>query len=583
MEIPTEPASRLTKLLVPTLKEAPAEAEVASHILMLRGGYLRKMGPGIFSLLPLGWRVMRKIERIVRQEMDRAGAQEVSLPAVLPAELWQQSGRSDGQAGERLRLEDRRGGGLLLGPGHEEAFVGLVRGDVRSYRQLPVCLYRVQAGWRDELRPWGGLLRSRDRLEMQACSFDASPEDAERTYRLTYQTYRRIFGRCGLVVRSVEAGGGARSHAFQALVEAADESLLACDGCSYAASADQARSRVEVWPEAGPEVPALARVVTPGKRTIEEVTAFLGVPAAALAKTLIYLSDGEPIAVLVRGDRKLNETKLRSALGARELVMATDRAVEEVTGAPVGFAGPVGLRVPIHCDEEVAALPQLVCGANAADLHHRHVVVGRDFRPTARGDYRYAAAGDRCSRCEGGRLGGLRGVEVGHLSSVGTAYSGPMKGTFLDSEGKERDLVMGSYTLGLGRIAAAAIEQSHDADGIIWPVPIAPFEVTLLALQANDPDVLQVCEGLEGALAAAGLEVLHDDRDERPGVKFKDADLVGIPYRIAVGKKGVAESVVEIKSRRSPEVLRIKTDEAVAYLRERILPERLGAGAEVTA
>jgi prolyl-tRNA synthetase len=581
METPTQPASRLSKLLVPTLKEAPAEAEAASHILMLRGGYLRKVGPGIFSLLPLGWRVVQKIGRIVREEMNRAGAQEVSLPAVLPAALWQQSGRSNGPAGDLLRVEDRKGGALLIGPAHEEAFVDLVRGDLRSYRQLPVCLYRMQAGFRDELRPWGGLLRSRDRLGMDACSFDASDEDAERAYRAMQETYRRIFRRCGLVVRPVEADGGARSHAFQAMVEAADELLLACDRCSYAASADHARSRVEAPVEAGPAVPALAPVETPGKRTIEEVTAYLGLPAIALAKTLIYLADGQPIAVLVRGDRKLNETKLRSALGARELVLATDRAVEEVTGAPVGFAGPVGLRIPVHCDEEVAASPQLVCGANATDLHHRHVVIGRDFTPTARGDYRYAAPGDGCPRCEAGRLGGLRGVEVGHLSAVGTACTGPMKATFLNGDGKEKALVMGSYTLGLGRIAAAAIEQSHDADGMIWPVPIAPFEVTLLALQASDPEVRKVSEGLEGALTGAGLEVLHDDRDERPGVKFKDADLVGIPYRIAVGKKGVAESVVEIKSRRSPEVLRIKTDEAVAYLRERILRERPATGAEV--
>ncbi len=576
-------ATRLSKILVPTLKEAPAEAEVPSHILMVRGGYLRKVAAGIYSFLPLGWRVVQKIGRIIREEMNRAGAQEVFLPAVVPAELWQESGRWDQYGAQLLRLKDRKGGDFVIGPTHEEVIVDLVRGDVRSYRQLPLNLYQIQTKFRDELRPRAGLMRGREFIMKDAYSFHANEEDAGREYGSMYDTYGRIFSRCGLAFRAVEADtgaiGGSRSHEFQVLADTGEDALVACDTCSYAANVEEARVRAEPPPPAPQAAPALERVETPGKRTIEEVTGFLGVPASALAKTLIYLADGKPVAVLVRGDRTVNEIKLRAALGIKELVMATDRAVEEVTGAPVGFAGPVGLKFPVYCDEEVAGQPEIVCGANATDLHYRHAVAGRDFTPTGKGDYRQAAPGDPCPRCEKGRFRGYRGIEVGHVFFLGTKYSEPMKCNFLDADGKEKAMIMGCYGIGVTRIAAAAIEQNHDADGIVWPVPIAPFEVTLLALQANDPEVQKVCERLERELAEAGLEVLYDDRDERPGVKFKDADLVGVPYRIAVGKKGVAEGVVEIKARRAPEVAKIKTDEAVAYLRERILRERLGTTA----
>jgi prolyl-tRNA synthetase len=572
------PSTRLSKFHLPTLKEAPSEAEVASHILMVRGGYLRKVAAGIYSFLPLGWRVIQKIERIIREEMNRAGAQEVFLPAVIPAELWQESKRWDYYGAQLLRLKDRKGGDFVIGPTHEEVIVDLVRGDVRSYRQLPLNLYQVQTKFRDELRPRAGLMRGREFIMKDAYSFHATDEDAQREYGNMYDTYSRIFSRCGLAFRAVEADtgtiGGSRSHEFQVLAETGEDALVACDTCSYAANVEEARVRVAATPPPGPPAAALERVETPGKRTIEEVTNFLGVPATALAKTLIYLADGRPVAVMVRGDRTVNEIKLRAALGAKELVMATDRAVEELTGAPVGFAGPVGLRIPVHCDLEVAALPELVSGANAADLHYRHVAPGRDFTLAGRGDYRQAAPGDGCPRCDGGHFRGYRGIEVGHVFFLGTKYSEPMRCNFLDAEGKDRPMIMGCYGIGVTRIAAAAIEQNHDADGISWPVPIAPFEVTLLALQAGDAGVQKVCERLEGELCAAGLEVLYDDRDERPGVKFKDADLVGVPYRIAVGKKGVAEGVVEIKARRSPEVVRVKDSEAAAYVRDRVFRER---------
>jgi prolyl-tRNA synthetase len=584
MALATQPSTRLSKLLVPTLKEAPAEAEVPSHILMVRGGYLRKVAAGIYSFLPLGWRVVQKIGRIIREEMNRAGAQEVFLPAVIPAELWQESKRWDYYGAQLLRFKDRKGGDFVIGPTHEEVIVDLVRGDVRSYRQLPLNLYQVQTKFRDELRPRAGLMRGREFIMKDAYSFHTTDEDAQREYGNMYDTYGRIFSRCGLAFRAVEADtgaiGGSRSHEFQVLAETGEDALVACDSCEYAANVEEARVRADPSAPSTGSVPPLARVETPGKRSIEEVTGFLGVPATALAKTLIYLADGKPLAVLVRGDRTVNEIKLKAALGAKEVVMATDRAVEEVTGAPVGFAGPVGLRIPVHCDLEVAAMSEMVCGANAPDAHNKHVVRGRDFTATATGDYRQAAPGDRCPRCENGRFRGYRGIEVGHVFFLGTKYSDAMKCNFLDAEGKERAMIMGCYGIGVTRIAAAAIEQNHDADGIMWPVPIAPFEVNLLALQANDPEVQKVCDRLERELVEAGLEVLYDDRDERPGVKFKDADLIGVPYRVAVGKKGVADGIVEIKARRASEVARIKTDEVVAYLRDRIISERQGSALE---
>jgi prolyl-tRNA synthetase len=572
---------RLSKTLIPTLKEAPSEAEVPSHILMVRGGYLRKVAAGIYSFLPLGWRVVTKIARIIREEMNRAGAEEVFLPAVVPAELWQESGRWDLYGAQLLRLKDRKGGDFVIGPTHEEVIVDLVRGDVRSYRQLPLNLYQIQTKFRDELRPRAGLMRGREFIMKDAYSFHASDEDAKREYQNMYDTYHRIFSRCGLAFRAVEADtgniGGSLSHEFQVLAENGEDALVACDNCSYAANVEQAEARPAAVPAPSGDAPAMAKVETPGKRTIEEVTGFLNVPATALVKTLIYLADGKPVAVLVRGDRSVNEIKLRIALGAKEVMMAGDRAVEEVTGAPVGFAGPVGLKIPVLCDDEVAGMPSFVCGANQRDTHYTNVVRGRDFTATQVGAFRQAAPGDWCPRCEKGRFKGYRGVEVGHVFFLGTKYSVAMKAHFLDASGKERPMIMGCYGIGVTRIAAAAIEQHHDADGISWPVPIAPFEVNLLSLQATDAQVSGLCDRLETELTAAGVEVLYDDRDERPGVKFKDADLIGIPYRIAVGKKGLAEGVVEIKARRSPDVVKVKIDEAVAYLRERIERERKGS------
>ncbi len=567
---------RQSQTLVPTLKEAPSEAEVPSHIFMVRGGYLRKVAAGIYSFLPLGWRVVKKVERIIREEMDRSGASEVFLPAVIPGELWKESGRWQNYGDQLLRFKDRKGGDFVIGPTHEEVISALVRGEVRSWRQLPLNLYQIQTKFRDELRPRAGLMRGREFIMKDAYSFHVDVKDAQREYKKMYETYQRIFTRCGLQFRAVEADtgniGGSLSHEFQVLTETGEDALVACDNCDYAANVEQAVARA---PKAEPKPTATqTRVATPGKHSIADVSAFLNVPPDKLVKTLIYLVDGKPVAVLVRGDRDVNEIKLKKALSASQVVLATDAAVKEVTGAPVGFAGPVGLKVPIYCDVEICALSDFVVGANEADAHLTGVNIERDFTPTACGDYRAAAAGDACARCDKGHLKAYRGIEVGQVFFLGTKYSKPMGVTFLDAEGKDTPAEMGCYGIGVTRIVAAAIEQSHDKDGIVWPVPLAPYEVAVLDLQQDDPAVVSTATRIYDELMAAGIEVLYDDRNERAGVKFKDADLIGLPFRIAVGKKGLAEGVVEVKRRNGTEVRKMKIDEVVRAVVAEVTAER---------
>jgi len=567
---------RQSQTLVPTLKEAPSEAEVPSHIFMVRGGYLRKVAAGIYSFLPLGWRVVKKVERIIREEMDRSGASEVFLPAVIPGELWKESGRWQNYGDQLLRFKDRKGGDFVIGPTHEEVISALVRGEVRSWRQLPLNLYQIQTKFRDELRPRAGLMRGREFIMKDAYSFHVDVKDAQREYKKMYETYQRIFTRCGLQFRAVEADtgniGGSLSHEFQVLTETGEDALVACDNCDYAANVEQAVARA---PKGGTNPTAeKTKVATPGKHTIADVSAFLKVTPDKLVKTLIYLADGKPVAVLVRGDRDVNEIKLKKALSANQLVLATDAAVKEVTGAPVGFAGPVGLTAPVYCDLEICALSDFVVGANEADAHLTGVNLERDFTPTACGDYRAAAAGDACARCDTGHLKAYRGIEVGQVFFLGTKYSKPMGVTFLDAEGKDTPCEMGCYGIGVTRIVAAAIEQSHDKDGIVWPVPLAPYEVAVLDLQQDDQNVVATATRIYDGLTAAGVEVLYDDRNERAGVKFKDADLIGLPFRIAVGKKGLAEGVVEVKRRNSAEVRKMKIDEVVQAVAAEVAAER---------
>jgi prolyl-tRNA synthetase len=569
---------RLSQTLAPTLKEAPAEAEIPSHIFMVRGGYLRKVAAGIYSFLPLGWRVVQKVSRIIREEMNRAGASEVFMPAVIPGELWQESGRWDQYGAQLLRLKDRKGGDFVIGPTHEEVICALVRGDLRSWRQLPLNLYQIQTKFRDELRPRAGLMRGREFIMKDAYSFHIDEKDAKREYANMYDAYKRIFTRCGLAFRPVEADtgaiGGSMSHEFQVLAETGEDALVACDKCDYAANVEQAATRPAPRAETGKATQQMTRVSTPNAHTIAEVSAFMKVPPTSLAKTLIYLADGKPVAVMVRGDRELNEIKLKKALGATEVVLAGDKAVNEVTGAPVGFAGPVGLKIPIYVDDEVAGMSDFVVGANAADAHVMGVNLGRDFQPTATGDYRQAAPGDACPRCDGGVFKGYRGIEVGHVFFLGQKYSKSMGVNFLDVDGKEKHVEMGCYGIGVTRIVAAAIEQNHDKDGIVWPVPLAPYEVAVLELQQDDDNVIATAKKIYEELQQAGIEVLYDDRDERAGVKFKDADLMGLPFRVAVGKKGLADGVVELKLRKGTEVRKIKVDELVPLVVAEVKKER---------
>jgi prolyl-tRNA synthetase len=411
-----------------------------------------------------------------------------------------------------------------------------------------------------------------------AYSFHVDEKDAKREYENMYQAYKRIFTRCGLAFRPVEADtgniGGSLSHEFQVLAETGEDALVACDKCDYAANVEQAATRHAPPAATGKATQAMTRVETPGQHTIAEVSAFIKVPPTQLVKTLIYLADGAPVAVLVRGDREVNEIKVKKAIGAMDLLLASDAAVREATGAPVGFAGPVGLKIPVYCDFEICAMTDFVVGANQADAHIVGVNLERDFTPTACGDYRQAAPGDACPRCDGGVFKGYRGIEVGHVFFLGQKYSKPMGVRYLDADGHEKAPEMGCYGIGVTRIVAAAIEQNHDKDGIIWPVPLAPYEVAVLELQKDDPQVTATAARIHDELEKAGIEVLFDDRDERPGSKFKDADLIGIPYRIAVGKKGLAEGVVELKLRKGTEVRKVKLDEIVPLVVGEVTKER---------
>ena len=536
---------------LPTLRDDPAEAEVVSHKLMLRSGLIRRLSAGIYSYLPAGLRVIRKVEQIVREEMNRAGAQEVLLPAVQPAELWQQSSRWDFYGPELLRFSDRGGRQCCMGPTHEEVITDLVRGEVQSYRQLPLNLYQIQTKFRDEIRPRFGVMRAREFIMKDAYSFDLDEDASAQSYHKMYEAYRRIFERCGLEFVAVEADsgaiGGSFSHEFMVLADSGEDAVAACSACGYGANVEKAEVPAPTAPDA-PEVGALEEVSTPGQRTIEEVSGFLGVDAARTAKTLVFETDAGVVAAVVRGDHAVNPIKVKNAAGANVAELAGEAAVVESTGAPVGFAGPVGLAVPVYVDHALKDAGGFVVGANRADAHYRNAVAERDFPVAGWADLREIAAGDPCPRC-GEAVSVRRGIEVGHVFRLGTKYSEAMGATCLDDQGKERPLVMGCYGIGIGRTAAAAIEQNHDGDGICWPVPIAPWEVVVLPIRVTDEATRVAVEGLTAGLEARGVEVLVDDRDERAGVKFKDADLLGIPLRITLGPRGLKEGVAEVRER----------------------------------
>jgi prolyl-tRNA synthetase len=558
---------RFRQSLIPTLKEDPTDAEVVSHQLMVRAGMIRQVARGIYDFLPLGLRVVRKIEQIVREEMDRAGAQEILMPAICPAELWQESGRWDHYGKELLRMKDRYERDFCFGPTHEELVTDIVRREIRSYRELPLNLYQIQVKFRDELRPRFGLMRGREFIMKDAYSFHADEEDCWREYRRMADTYRRIFDRCGLRTRQVESDtgaiGGKVAHEFQVLAESGEDAIVSCSRCEYAANVERAEVGHTPPPAAG-QATEMRKVRTPGKRTVEEVAEFLSEPPSRFIKTLLYVaSDGGTVAALVRGDHELSEAKLKAALGADWVALADEDTVRRVTGAPIGFAGPIGLSIPMIADSVLQGISGAVSGANEADHHLAGIDQDRDLPRLRFADIRAARAGDACPRCEQGVFEAHRGIEVGNIFYLGTQYSVPMKATFLDSGGQERPAVMGCYGIGITRTAAAAVEQDHDANGIIWPAAIAPAHVHVVPVNWNDESLRSTAESLVTGLEAAGLEVLLDDRDERPGVKFKDADLIGVPLRITVGPKSLARGCVEFKHRRDAQAVELRVEEVV--------------------
>ncbi len=566
----------LSKYLLPTLKEIPREAEIPSHQLMIRSGIMRQLASGIYEWLPLGLRVLHKVENIIREEMDSIGAQEVSLPAIQPRELWEESGRWDFYGKELIRLKDRNRRDFCLGPTHEEVITDLVRREVRSYKELPLLLYQFQTKFRDEIRPRFGVIRAREFYMKDAYSFDATDKNAETSYNNVFETYSRIFQRCGLKFRSVEAQtgaiGGAFSHEFMVIADTGEEIIASCK-CGYAANLEKAEGvpPAKVGGKAGKRsgLKELEEVETKNMKTVEKIGKFLKEKPDKFIKTLVYKTDGEPAIVMIRGDHEVNESKVKSYLGVNEIFLADEKTIEEVTGAPLGFAGPVGLKVKckLLADYSVEGIVNGVTGANKKDYHLKNVNINRDYKVDEVLDLRRAKEGDVCPKC-GKTLEFSRGIEVGHTFKLGTKYSKTLRATFLDKDGKEKYFVMGCYGIGVSRIVAAAIEQGHDQNGIIWPLPIAPFQVLILPVNYEHEKIRTISNRIYEQLESAGYEVLMDDRDERAGVKFKDADLIGIPIRVTVGEKTLAKNIVEVKLRGEKEVREVEPDQV-----QKLIPE----------
>jgi prolyl-tRNA synthetase len=574
---------RFSRALIPTVKEAPADATSVSHILLTRGGFVRRVGAGIYEYLPLGTRVLHKVEALVRREMDRAGALEVLMPALLPADYFKESGRWDRFGDSLFRLKDRKGGDYHLGPTHEEIVTDIARHEVKSYRDLPKNLYQIQNKFRDEPRPRGGLLRCREFIMKDAYSFDVDEAGAARSYDEMRKAYVRIFDALGLTYRLVAADSGAMggntSAEFQVLVESGEDAIVACGACDYAANVevatvradgtsaadgtspdlpvlgqDQRPQRGQHLEEAAPAAhaakqaePALAKVHTPGHGGIDDVAKFLGVAPKDMLKSLLYVA-GESLALtVVRGDHEVNEVRLARALGVPEVFLASEAEVKKATGAAVGFAGPVGFRGRVVVDRAASLVLSGVTGANETDYHLTGVVRGRDYEGEIV-DVRLAVTGDTCPQCGVGKLTSYRGIEAGHIFILGTHYTEKMGASFLDESQQKRAMVMGCYGIGVSRLVATTVEQNHDADGILWPMTIAPYQVHLCTL-GKDAPLLEAAGRLYDELWGRGIEVLWDDRDERPGVKFKDADLIGVPLRVTFGGKSFAAGTVEVKAR----------------------------------
>lgn len=554
---------RVSKMFAPTLREVPAEAEVVSHQLMLRAGFLRKSAGGMYNYLPLAWRVLKKIENIVREEMDASGAQELLMPIVQPAEIWQESGRWGVYGEEMFRLKDRHNREFCLGPTHEEMVTSLIRGDVRSYRQLPMNVYQIQNKFRDERRPRFGLMRGREFIMKDAYSFDRDEAGLDVSYKLMYDAYTRIFTRCGLTFRPVEADsgaiGGSGSHEFMVIADSGEAEIVYCNECDYAANVEKAEMHVIEAPEE--EAKAVEEVKTPDCKTIADVCAYLNLPVDKSVKAVAFNSEKGLILCFVRGDHEVNEIKVINTVGVNEVEMAEESLLAAV-GTVGGYMGPVGIdpeKTIVVVDSTVMKMHNICCGANKEGYHLLNVNPGRDFTPTYVADIRLIQEGDPCPHC-GGKVSKARGIEVGQVFKLFTKYSEAMHATFLDENGKEKPMVMGCYGVGVSRTMAAAIEQNNDKDGMIWPVAIAPYEVLVVPVNTKDEASTQKAEAIYEELKKAGVEAVIDDRNERPGVKFKDADLIGYPLRVVVGPKTLAEGKLEVKVRRTGEVQMLPLD-----------------------
>ncbi len=556
-----------SRMFIPTMKEEPKEAEVISHRLMLRAGFIRRLSSGIYTWLPLGLKSLRKVEHIIREEMDRTGAQEILMPSVQPKELWVESGRWDLYGKELLRFKDRNERELCLAPTHEEVITDLVRREVRSYRELPLSLYQIQTKFRDEIRPRFGVMRSREFIMKDGYTFDMDEQGAEKSSMAMFQAYDNIFRRCGLKFRAVEADtgeiGGKFSHEFMVLADTGEDVIISCDTCGYAANLE----RAEVGGPAGAGGKtggSYKRVNTPGKRRVEEVAEYLHVPPRQLVKTLIFTTDRGTVGVLVAGDHEINPTKLKNVLSFKFVELADTATIEQATGGPLGFSGPLGLDIPLYGDKDVRGMEDFVVGGNEKDVHIVDVNVG-DFKTEGYYDLRVAIAGDPCPRCQG-RLTATRGIEVGHIFKLGTKYSESMNATFLDQDGQDRFMVMGCYGIGVGRTVAAAIEQNHDENGMALPFAIAPAEVEVLPVNTSHTESMEIAHTVYDALVNKGIDTILDDRDERPGVKFKDCDLIGVPFRVTVGERALKEGNVEIKTRTRKEPEKVRKEEIIGRI-----------------
>ncbi|MEW6623243.1 MAG: proline--tRNA ligase [Bacillota bacterium] len=568
---------KISKMFINTLREVPAEAEIISHKLLLRAGFIKKVASGMYSYMPIGWRVMQKIMEIIRDEMNKAGGLEVGLPIVHPAELWIETGRWNVYGDELFRLKDRHQRDFCLGPTHEEVITDIVRKEVSSYKQLPILLYQIQNKYRDERRPRFGLMRGREFIMKDLYSFDRDVDGMKISYEKMYNAYMNIFRRCGFEFRPVEADsgaiGGKTSHEFMVIAQNGEQEIVYCTNCNYAANVEKA----EAFPEQMPieEAKEIEKVYTPGAKTIEKLADYLKITKSKTLKSMLYKADDDLVCLILRGDRTINEIKVKNLLNCINLQIADEFSIKEIFDGPIGYIGPVNLpeSVKVIADNEIIGLNNVAAGANEADYHFVNVNPQRDIRIDVIADIRMVEEGEKCPRGDG-YLKRARGIEVGQIFQLGTKYSESLKAYYTDEEGNSKPIVMGCYGIGVGRTMAAAIEQNFDADGIIWPMSIAPFHVAVIPVSIKDSQQASIAEKIYEDLKAADVEVVIDDREERAGVKFKDADLIGYPLRIIVGKRAVDNGIVDFIVRENKEQLELRVEDVVSFVKNKVLEEK---------